>query len=192
MKETLMIDSIATSGLIATEPQHTVTSDGVARTSFRLASSPRKFNRTTKTWEYGPTNWFTVTAFRHLALNLSRSIHKGERILVMGRMRVREWKKDERGGIVVEITADAVGHDLTWGTAAYERNIKSVAIEAAPGSTGQPMAFDPDEHASPGTEGERWAASTEADADDAASGPDREESYDAGAQPLPSLAADRG
>ncbi|MEO8907457.1 MAG: single-stranded DNA-binding protein [Microbacteriaceae bacterium] len=156
-----MIDSFSTSGLVATDPSHSATSEGVALISFRLASSPRKFNRESKTWEYGPTNWFTVTAFRHLALNLIQSIKKGDRVIVMGRMRIREWTAQERSGTVVEITADSVGHDLTWGTAVYSRTIKSASVGDGAAAPAPDASFDPDEHAPEATGGSGWADSAD-------------------------------
>ncbi|WP_308464904.1 single-stranded DNA-binding protein [Rathayibacter soli] len=152
-----MIDSFSTTGLVATEPSHSATGEGVALMSFRLASTPRKFNRESKTWEYGETNWFTVTAFRHLALNLIQSIKKGDRVIVMGRMRIREWTSQERSGTVVEITADSVGHDLTWGTAVYSRTTKSAPVGVDTSTPTVSDAFDPDEPAQEASVGSGWA-----------------------------------
>lgn len=120
-----MNDTITTTGLVATEPRVTTTGDGLAITSFRLASSQRKYNRSTQRWDYADTNWYTVTGFRHLASNLGVSIAKGDLVLVTGRMRIREWENGGRSGTVVEIDADSVGHDLTWGTTAFTRTVGS-------------------------------------------------------------------
>jgi len=65
--------------------------------------------------------WFTIVAFRHLAANLAASLDKGQRVLVTGRLRVRDWQSDDKKGTSVEIVADAVGHDLAWGTAQFTR-----------------------------------------------------------------------
>ncbi|HEY5224814.1 MAG TPA: single-stranded DNA-binding protein [Microbacteriaceae bacterium] len=156
-----MIDSFSTTGLVATEPTHSATGEGVALISFRLASTPRKFNRETKVWEYGETNWFTVTAFRHLALNMIQSVKKGDRVIVMGRMRIREWTSQERSGTVVEITADSVGHDLTWGTAVYNRTIKSATVGDTSTAPVVTAAFDPDENDSTALGGNGWADSVD-------------------------------
>jgi single-strand DNA-binding protein len=119
-----MNDSLSTRGLVATVPNHIVTSEGLPITSFRLAASQRKYNRSTQSWENGETNWFTVTAFRQLATNIAACVAKGDRIVVSGRLSVRDWQSGERSGTVVEIDADAVGHDLTWGTANFSRTLK--------------------------------------------------------------------
>ena len=118
-----MSELITISGLVATTPRHLVTQDGLPITSFRLASSQRRFDRSQNRWIDGETNWFTVTSFRQLAINTSESINKGDRIVATGKLRVRDWDNGERSGTSVEVDADAIGHDLSWGTATFVRTI---------------------------------------------------------------------
>ena len=135
-----MSDSITVTGLIATTPRHVVTSEGLPITSFRLASSQRRYDRATEKWIDASTNWYTVTAFRQLAINAVPSLAKGDRVVVSGRLRVRDWQNDDRTGTNVEIEAESIGHDLFWGTATFTRtvsvpseNVESVAaLEAEP------------------------------------------------------------
>lgn len=125
-----MADTIAVAGIIATPITRTTTSEGLEISSFRLASHQRRFDRATRTWIDGDTNWFSVTAFRQLAANLAVSLEKGQRVVVSGRLRVREWRDGERSGRDVEIIADALGHDLAWGTAQFTRTPRPVAAES--------------------------------------------------------------
>ena len=118
-----MAESITVAGLVATTPRHLVTQDGLPITSFRLAASSRRYDRQQAKWVDGETNWYTVTSFRQLAINSSTSINKGERILVSGRLHVRDWDNGERAGTSVEIEADHIGHDLMWGSAAFTRTV---------------------------------------------------------------------
>ena len=118
-----MSEIITVSGLVATTPRHLVTQDGLPITSFRMAASHRRFDRTANKWVDGETNWFTVTAFRQLAINAAGSVSKGERVLVTGKLRVRDWDNGERAGTSVEIEAEALGHDLTWGTGVFTRTV---------------------------------------------------------------------
>lgn len=111
-----MSETISVTGLVATTPRHLVTQDGLPITSFRLASSQRRFDRQQNKWIDGETNWFTVTAFRQLAVNAAGSVNKGDRITTFGKLKVRDWDNGERAGTSVEIEADSLGHDLTWGT----------------------------------------------------------------------------
>ena len=116
-----MNDTITICGIVATEPRHLVTDTGVAITSLRLASPSRRFDRATGVWTNGTTNWFTVTAFRSLAANVHKSLKKGDRIVVTGRVRIRTWERDGRGGTSVEVDAEGIGHDLAWGISNWIR-----------------------------------------------------------------------
>lgn len=118
-----MSENFTVSGLVATSPRHLVTQEGLPITSFRLASSNRRYDRTKKAWVDGETNWFTVTSFRQLAINSASSISKGDRIVATGRLKVRDWDNGERTGTSVEIEADSLGPDLTWGTSEFTRTV---------------------------------------------------------------------
>jgi single-strand DNA-binding protein len=116
-----MSETISVQGLVATTPRHLITQEGLPITSFRMASTHRRFDRTTKKWVDGETNWYTITAFRQLAINVAGSISKGERVVVSGKLRVRDWDNGERAGTSVEVEVEAIGHDLALGTAVYTR-----------------------------------------------------------------------
>ena len=117
------MESLSISGLIATTPRHLVTQDGLPITSFRMASSQRWFDRKQSKWIDGETNWYTVTAFRQLAINMSQSFQKGDRVTISGRLKVRDWDNGDRAGTTVEVEAVAAGHDVAWGTSAFTRNV---------------------------------------------------------------------
>ena len=112
---------IAVRGLIATTPRQVVTESGLTVVSFRLASSFRRFDVENQAWVSSDTNWYTVSGFRKLAENSANSLSKGDRVLVSGKLKIRDWDNGERSGTSVEIEADAIGHDLTFGTTSFER-----------------------------------------------------------------------
>jgi len=118
-----MSDSFSVTGLVATTPRHLVTQDGLPITSFRLAASTKKFDKQANRWTEGETNWFTVTSFRQLAINSATSVSKGDRVVVMGKLRVRDWDNGERAGTSVEIEAETLGHDLVWGSSTFVRTV---------------------------------------------------------------------
>lgn len=140
-----MTDSITLTGLVATAPRHIVTSEGLPITSFRLASTQRRFDRSKERWIDGDTNWYTITAFRQLAINSAGSVGKGDRIFVTGRLRIREWENGERAGTNIDVEADAIGHDLSWGTSVFSRSISSSSSTASASSA--PNDDDVDEAA---------------------------------------------
>ena len=117
-----------------------------------FASAQRRFDRAQERWIDGETNWYTVVSFRQLALNCSTSVEKGQRVVVTGRLRIREWDNGERIGTTIEIEADSVGHDLLWGTSIFSRSVVSRArpddSEAAmPVATSAPELSPPESSA---------------------------------------------
>lgn len=116
-----MTDSITVTGVVGSDPRLHVTTQGLAIVSFRLASTRRYFDRTKGTWEDGETNWYTVSGFRQLASNAVASVHKGDRVVVHGRLRLRAWENGEKSGTAIEIEADSIGHDLAWGITALTK-----------------------------------------------------------------------
>ena len=116
-----MTDQLFLTGLVATTPRHLTTSEGVSITSFRLASSNRRFDRALNRWVDGDTNWYTVSTFRALAENTAQSVNKGDRVMLQGRLRIRDWENTDRSGTTVEVEAEYLGHDLGWNTVSATR-----------------------------------------------------------------------
>ncbi|MET1065809.1 MAG: single-stranded DNA-binding protein [Arthrobacter sp.] len=116
-----MSDNITVRGFVASEIRSSTTPGGVATASFRMGSTERRYDRSTSTWIDGNTNWFTVQGYRQLAGNIGCSIKKGQRVIVVGRLKMRSWEKDGRIYHAAEINAESVGHDLMWGSANFIR-----------------------------------------------------------------------
>jgi len=109
-----MSDNITVRGFVASEIRSSTTPGGVATASFRFGATERRYDRGSSTWVDGNTNWFTVQGYRQLAGNIGCSIKKGQRVIVVGRLKMRSWEKDGRVYHVAEIDAESVGHDLMW------------------------------------------------------------------------------
>jgi len=139
-----MTDTITVTGLVATTPRHLVTSEGLPITSFRLASTQRRYDRGAQKWIDGETNWYTITAFRQLAVNVVGSVNKGQRVVVTGKLRVRDWESGDRAGTTVEVDADALGHDLAWGTSVFTRSVASTVANDADLPSERPAVLEGD------------------------------------------------
>ncbi|WSI70660.1 single-stranded DNA-binding protein [Streptomyces sp. NBC_01335] len=94
-------------------------SGGTAR--FRLAVTPRRWDREKQLWADGHTSFYTVWAWRGLASNVAASVSVGEPLLVHGRLKVREEEREGVRRTFVDVEAVAVGHDLNRGSAAFRR-----------------------------------------------------------------------
>lgn len=106
------MNNITVVGLVATTPRHLVTHEALPITSFRIAQ---------QTDTEGVSNWYTVTAFKTLAINASASINKGDRIVVTGKLKIRDWDNGSRAGTSIEIEAETLGHDLNYGASVFHR-----------------------------------------------------------------------
>lgn len=116
-----MTTNISVVGTVASEPRLIASSQGVQLCSFRVASDERRFDRSQQAWVDGNTNWFSVVCFRSLAVHASESFTKGDRVVVSGKLRIRNWENEDKHGTTVEIDADAIGHDLRWGVSSFEK-----------------------------------------------------------------------
>src|SRR4029079_9857166 len=104
---------------------------GVQVATFRVASTPRRYQRRTDTWEDGDTQWYAVNAWRALAENCDRSLRRGDPVVVHGKLSAHVWTN--KAGIEVttfEIEAAFVGHDLNRGTSTFERRKAAAATTA--------------------------------------------------------------
>src|SRR6476661_638079 len=115
---------VTVSGNVVGDPVVRTTRASVPFVTFRVASTVRRVD--TKTGEYidGGTNYVNVTAFRSLGINLANSLHKGDPVIVYGRLRINQWVNGERSGTSVEIDAHNVGHDLSRGQSQFTRVAK--------------------------------------------------------------------
>lgn len=131
-----MSETITVRGFLGGEVEEFITPQGLPISNFRLGCTPRRYDRKTERWVNGDTNWYTVSAFRQLAQNVKSSLSKGDPVLVTGRLRVRQWENDKgQRGTSVEIDAEAIGYDLTFGSGSFTRLGGAGAGEDNPRST---------------------------------------------------------
>lgn len=125
-----MIDTVTIVGRVATDPTHGQTAGGAPVTNFRLASTHRRFDSATQAWIDADTNWFSVAAFRQLGEHAKASLRTGDSVIVTGRLRIRTWESNGKQGTSVDIIADAIGHDLRWGTTAFLARTRATPSDA--------------------------------------------------------------
>lgn len=110
-------------GTVGTDPRLVELQGGRKLVSFRVAETQRRFDSVKNEWVDGDTNWLTAIAFGKLAEHATLSVSKGERVIITGRLQVRNWDDGNgKSGTNVEIVADGLGHDLAFGTTEYTRS----------------------------------------------------------------------
>ncbi|MFJ4342676.1 single-stranded DNA-binding protein [Streptomyces sp. NPDC088915] len=122
-------------GNLVDDPELRFTPSGVAVAKFRIASTPRAFDRQTNEWKDGDALFLTCSAWRQAAENIAESLQRGMRVITQGRLRQRSYE-DNQGvkRTVFELDVDAVGPDLCRATAKVTRT--SAARAAGPAPTG--------------------------------------------------------
>jgi len=117
---------VTLTGNLTDDPELKFTPNGAAVASFRIAVTPRV--KDGDTWRDGETSFFRVNAWRDLAENLTESLGKGARVIVVGQLKARTWETPEgEKRSVVEVTAEEVGPSLRWATATPERTSRPKA-----------------------------------------------------------------
>ena len=119
-------------GYVATDPKFKKVAGDISSAKLRVAYTARRRDRQTGEWSDGPTSFVNVQCWRTLAENVQMSVHKGEPVLVMGRLQVRRFQDTEGAPrTAVEIEAMSIGHDLTRGVAQFSRTRWPSTIAAA-------------------------------------------------------------
>lgn len=114
--------SITVVGNLVADPELRFTPAGAAVANFRIASTPRRFNRQTSQWEDVEAMYLTCNVWRQAAENVAESLSKGMRVIVQGRLRQRSYesREGERRSIF-EVEVDEVGPSLSFATAQVTR-----------------------------------------------------------------------
>ncbi|PRY70073.1 single-strand DNA-binding protein [Glaciihabitans tibetensis] len=120
-----MPDTITLTGVVATAPHTVKTEAGLIITHFRLASNNRRFDRATQRWIDGESNFYTISAFRQMAHNVLASLVTGDRVVVTGRLKVKNWTSGDKSGTNIDVEAESIGHDLAWGQSRYTKSPKA-------------------------------------------------------------------
>lgn len=125
-------------GNIGSTPELRFTPSGAAVTNFSVADQQRRKNQQTGEWEDGETTWYRVNVWRQQAENVAESFSQGDRVIVVGRVQLREYTaSDGSKGKTLEITADAVGPDTKWATVTVNRVARQDAPDNYQGSQQQ-------------------------------------------------------
>ncbi|WNI30561.1 single-stranded DNA-binding protein [Streptomyces sp. ITFR-6] len=105
-------------GNLVDDPELRFTPSGAAVAKFRVASTPRIFDRQTNEWKDGEGLFLTCSVWRQAAENVAESLTRGMRVVVQGRLKQRSY--EDREGVkrtVYELDVEEVGPSLKSATA---------------------------------------------------------------------------
>lgn len=105
-------------GNLVEDPELRFTPSGVAVARFRVASTPRSFDRQSNEWKDGETTFLSCQVWRQYAENVAESLTKGARVIVVGRLKQRSYETNAgEKRTVYEVDVDDVGPALRSATA---------------------------------------------------------------------------
>lgn len=105
-------------GNLVADPELRFTPSGAAVANFRIASTPRTFDRQTNEWKDGEALFLTCSAWRDMAENVAESLTRGSRVIVSGRLKSRSYEtKEGEKRTVMELDVDEIGPSLRYATA---------------------------------------------------------------------------
>lgn len=109
-------------GNLTADPELRFTPSGAAVANFRIASTPRTFDRQTNEWKDGEALFLSCSVWRQAAENVAESLTKGMRVVVQGRLKQRSYEDREgQRRTVVELEVEEVGPSLKYATAKIAR-----------------------------------------------------------------------
>ena len=113
-------------GNLVSDPELRYTPTGVAVANFRVASTPRTFDRQANEWKDGDSLFLTCNVWRQAAENVAESLQRGMRVVVMGRLHQRSYETREgEKRTVFEVEVDDVGPSLRNASAKVTRSNRS-------------------------------------------------------------------
>ena len=106
-------NQVTLTGNLTDDPELRFTPNGVAVANFRLAVDQRVWDA--DGWKDGESSYFRVNVWRDQAEHVSRSLHKGARCVVVGRLKSRSWETPEgQRRSAVEVDAEEVGMSMRF------------------------------------------------------------------------------
>ncbi len=131
------------SGNLTSAPKSGATRAGDTWARIRVASTSRMFDRSDNQWRDGATVFMDVICWRRLADNVVLSLEKGDRVVVVGKL--RQGSYDDQQGVrhtSYEVEADSVGPDLSKSAANVIRRLATVTDAPTPDPQEQPAEAD--------------------------------------------------
>jgi single-strand DNA-binding protein len=110
-------------GNLVDDPELRYTPSGAAVAKFRIASTPRTFDRESNQWRDGEALFLTCSVWRQYAENVAESLSRGSRVIVQGKLKQRTFETREgEKRTVYELDVEEVGPSLRFATAKVNKS----------------------------------------------------------------------
>lgn len=114
-------------GNITGDPELNVSPTGKSYVNFGVAYTPIKPDGSK-----GEVNFYNITAWTWLAENFATSFKKGDRVIVLARLRQDRWEQDGQKRNKYTFTAESIGADIRYATVEVTKNVMNKTNGAEP------------------------------------------------------------
>ena len=128
-------------GNLTADPELKFINSGAALVNFTVASTPRIFDKATQEWKDGEALFMRCTLWREAAENVAESLHRGNRVIVVGKLKQRSYEKDGDKRTIVELEVEEIGPSLRYSTA--------TPVKASRGTKSSSTAWAPTDDSAP-------------------------------------------
>lgn len=111
------LPEVTVAGTLTADPELRFTQSGVAVANFTFAANDRRFDQQSGQWVDGDATLLRCTLWRQPAENLVNSVGKGNRVLVTGTLRQRQFEHEGQKRTVLELDVTECGPSVRWATA---------------------------------------------------------------------------
>ena len=100
---------------LGADPDLTVASNGTMIAKMRVVTNGRRLVE--GEWQDTDTSWWNVTTFGKTAEAIGDHLHKGDLVMVTGKIKQRDWEKDGIKRTTAEVVADEIATVIKAGQA---------------------------------------------------------------------------
>jgi single-strand DNA-binding protein len=114
--------SITIIGNLVDDPELRFTPSGSAVANFKVASTPRNYDKTKNEFVDGETLFLRCAVWREAAENVAESLTKGMRVIIDGVLKSRSYEtKEGEKRTVIELEVNEIGPSLRYANAKVNR-----------------------------------------------------------------------
>lgn len=111
-------------GNLTADPELRFTPNGKSVANFTVASTPSRFDRQSQQWQDGTPMFLNCSAWGDLGQNAAESLSKGDRVIVTGFLRARNFQdRDGNNRTVFEIDVHDVAPSLRRAVARPQKSV---------------------------------------------------------------------
>lgn len=114
-------------GNLAGDPELRFTADGRPVAVFTVCQTDRYFDKGSGEWADRETIFMRCSLWGDAAQHLAASVHRGHRVVVVGRLKSRAFEVEGVKRTVLELDADEVGPSVKWASVTVNRAARSGA-----------------------------------------------------------------